>query len=228
MKSKVFSFIVFYCLLIIAIDTSSNIYRMISFPVQLGSFKVKNKVSLLNFQSTSRIQFLSELFGFIRPNYLYDIIWPLPLFGYDHLFDRIIFKAVHFDTNGNRAEPYKYFNDNGSKADNFILNERFLLSDFTITHNTRIKGGRDAASPRYIWTEFAELTSLIFRKEDEQILDYMYEDGLRIEPECYYPIIPMVLVNGAEGIGTGFSTKCPQFNPVDIINNIINMIVIYK
>jgi DNA topoisomerase II len=89
---------------------------------------------------------------------------------------------------------------------------------------TRIKGGRDAASPRYIWTEFAELTSLIFRKEDEQILDYMYEDGLRIEPECYYPIIPMVLVNGAEGIGTGFSTKCPQFNPVDIINNIINMI----
>ena len=107
---------------------------------------------------------------------------------------------------------------------NIDSNERFLLSDFTITHNTRIKGGRDAASPRYIWTEFAELTSLIFRKEDEQILDYMYEDGLRIEPECYYPIIPMVLVNGAEGIGTGFSTKCPQFNPVDIINNIINMI----
>ena len=89
---------------------------------------------------------------------------------------------------------------------------------------TRLKGGKDAASPRYIWTEFAELTNLIFRKEDDQILDYMYEDGLRIEPECYYPIIPMVLVNGAEGIGTGFSTKCPQFNPVDIINNIINMI----
>jgi hypothetical protein len=136
-KSKLFSFIVFYCLLIIAIDTSSNIYRMISFPVQLGSFKVKNKVSLLNFQSTSRIQFLSELFDFIRPNYLYDIIWPLPLFGYDHLFDRIIFKAVHFDTDGNRVEPYKYFNDNGSKADNLILNERFLLSCWKISDYLR-------------------------------------------------------------------------------------------
>ena len=98
-------------------------------------------------------------------------------------------------------------------------NERFLLADFTITHNTRLRGGKDAASPRYIWTEFCELTNLIFRKEDEPILNYLDEDGMRIEPECYYPIIPMVLVNGAEGIGTGFSTKCPQFNPVDIINN---------
>ena len=89
---------------------------------------------------------------------------------------------------------------------------------------TRLRGGKDAASPRYIWTEFCKLTSLIFRKEDEPILDYLDEDGMKIEPECYYPIIPMVLINGAEGIGTGFSTKCPQFNPVDIINNIIGMI----
>ena len=87
-----------------------------------------------------------------------------------------------------------------------------------------MRGGKDAASPRYIWTQFAELTNLIFRKEDEPILDYMDEDGLQIEPECYYPIIPMILVNGAEGIGTGFSTKCPQFNPIDIIKNVKSMI----
>ena len=89
---------------------------------------------------------------------------------------------------------------------------------------TRLRGGKDAASPRYIWTQFAELTNLIFRKEDEPILDYMDEDGLKIEPECYYPIIPMILVNGAEGIGTGFSTKCPQFNPIDVIKNVKNLL----
>merc|ERR1712196_115503 len=44
-----------------------------------------------------------------------------------------------------------------------------------------------------------------------------------IEPESYYPIIPMVLVNGSEGIGTGFSTFIPQYNPKDIIKNIYNL-----
>ena len=65
------------------------------------------------------------------------------------------------------------------------------------------------------------MTSYIFRKEDDPILKYQDEDGMRIEPDTYLPIIPMVLINGAEGIGTGFSTKCPQFNPIDIINIII-------
>ena len=86
---------------------------------------------------------------------------------------------------------------------------------------SRLRGGKDAASPRYIWTEFTELTSYIFRKEDDPILKYQDEDGMKIEPDTYLPIIPMVLINGAEGIGTGFSTKCPQFNPIDIINIII-------
>lgn len=38
-----------------------------------------------------------------------------------------------------------------------------------------------------------------------------------IEPVYYVPIIPTVLVNGAVGIGTGWSTNVPQFNPKDII-----------
>ena len=33
----------------------------------------------------------------------------------------------------------------------------------------------------------------------------------------------MVLVNGAEGIGTGFSTSIPCYNPKDIIQNIFNL-----
>jgi len=82
---------------------------------------------------------------------------------------------------------------------------------------SRLVGGNDASSPRYIFTLVSELTRLIFRDEDSNILNYLEEDGQSIEPEFYIPIIPMILVNGGVGIGTGFSTNIPQFNPEDII-----------
>jgi DNA topoisomerase-2 len=68
------------------------------------------------------------------------------------------------------------------------------------------------------------LTRLIFKEEDNEILNYLEEDGLSIEPEYYLPIIPMILVNGAIGIGTGYSTNIPQFNPEDIINIYLEII----
>ena len=43
---------------------------------------------------------------------------------------------------------------------------------------------------------------------------------MKVEPYNYVPIIPMVLVNGMVGIGTGWSTNIPQYNPKDIIINI--------
>ena len=89
---------------------------------------------------------------------------------------------------------------------------------------TRLKGGKDAASPRYIWTSLDKLTSIIFNSNDDPVLNNQFEDNEPIEPEYYAPIIPMILVNGAEGIGTGFSTKIPPYNPIDIIRNIRNII----
>jgi DNA topoisomerase-2 len=85
---------------------------------------------------------------------------------------------------------------------------------------TRRLGGKDHASPRYIFTQLNDITKHIFKGDDEYILDYNYEDGIQIEPEKYYPILPMVLVNGSEGIGTGYSTFIPCYNPLDIINSI--------
>ena len=82
-------------------------------------------------------------------------------------------------------------------------------------------------SPRYaalthLTSTPSQIQNLVsrFNKHDNMILNLQEEDGMPIEPEFYAPIIPMVLVNGAEGIGTGFSTKIPNFNPVDIINNL--------
>ena len=82
---------------------------------------------------------------------------------------------------------------------------------------SRISGGADASSARYIFTLLSKLARLIFKEEDNVILNYLQEDGMQIEPEYYIPIIPMILVNGGIGIGTGFSTNIPQHNPSDII-----------
>ncbi len=110
-------------------------------------------------------------------------------------------------------------------AQNFVgsnnINVLFPAGQF----GTRLKGGSDAASPRYIWTSLEKLTPLIYNPVDDPILKQQDEDGEPIEPEYYAPIIPMVLVNGAAGIGTGFSTKIPPYNPVDIIKNIRNIMI---
>lgn len=89
---------------------------------------------------------------------------------------------------------------------------------------TRLQGGKDAASPRYIFTMLNSVTKTLFSNFDSPLLNYLYDDNLKIEPEYYVPVIPMVLVNGAEGIGTGWSTKIPNFNPRDIVRNIERML----
>ena len=103
---------------------------------------------------------------------------------------------------------------------NIDKNERFLLGDFTITHNTRIRGGKDAASERYIFTNLNRLTRIIFPEVDNKILTYLDDDGTMVEPIFYVPIIPMVLVNGCRGIGTGFSTDIMCYNPLHIIEKL--------
>jgi DNA topoisomerase-2 len=83
---------------------------------------------------------------------------------------------------------------------------------------SRCQGGQDASSARYIFTLLSKLTRLIFKEEDNAILNYQDDDGQQIEPEYYVPIIPMILVNGGIGIGTGYSTNIPQFDPSELIN----------
>ena len=97
-------------------------------------------------------------------------------------------------------------------------NERFLLSDFTITHNTRLHGGKDAASPRYIFTKLQPYTRTLYPKEDDVLLRNIIDDGDVVEPTNYVPILPNILINGCTaGIGTGWSCSVPQYNPLDLI-----------
>jgi DNA topoisomerase-2 len=87
---------------------------------------------------------------------------------------------------------------------------------------TILANGKDAASPRYISTNISEIAKKLFLKEDIPILKEQFADGEKIEPVFYVPILPLVLINGAQGIGTGYSTFVPTFNPDDIKQNIFN------
>jgi DNA topoisomerase-2 len=82
---------------------------------------------------------------------------------------------------------------------------------------SRLLGGKDAASARYIHTHLESISDFIFRKEDSSILKYLDDDGLSVEPEVYYPTVPLLVLNGCVGIGTGFSTDIPPHNPDEVI-----------
>jgi DNA topoisomerase-2 len=82
---------------------------------------------------------------------------------------------------------------------------------------TRCDNGGDHASPRYIYTQLNSLTRLIYPKSDDAILSYLEDDGQTIEPEFYTPIIPMILINGSEGIGMGYSSEVVSYHPKKII-----------
>jgi len=82
---------------------------------------------------------------------------------------------------------------------------------------SRLLGGKDAASPRYIHTHLESIVETLFRKEDAGILKHIDDDGLMVEPETYLPVVPLLAINGAIGIGTGFSTDIPPHDPEEVV-----------
>ncbi|KAM6042576.1 DNA topoisomerase 2-alpha [Theristicus caerulescens] len=105
-------------------------------------------------------------------------------------------------------------------AQNFVGSNNLNLLQPIGQFGTRLHGGKDSASPRYIFTMLSPLARLLFPPTDDNILRFLYDDNQRVEPEWYMPIIPMVLINGAEGIGTGWSCKIPNFDIREVVNNI--------
>ncbi|EQL01682.1 DNA topoisomerase 2 [Ophiocordyceps sinensis CO18] len=105
-------------------------------------------------------------------------------------------------------------------AQNFVGSNNINCLEPSGNFGTRLAGGSDAASPRYTFTRLSPFARKIFSALDEPNLKYQYEDGERIEPDTYAPVIPMLLVNGADGIGTGWSTSIPNYHPVDIVKNL--------
>lgn len=109
-------------------------------------------------------------------------------------------------------------------AQNYVGSNNLSLFVPSGQFGTRLQNGKDHASARYIYTYLHPITKFIYREEDLPIVTYQDDDGMIIEPIYYVPIIPMILVNGAKGIGSGYSTSIPQHNPKDIVNAIIQLI----
>ncbi len=82
---------------------------------------------------------------------------------------------------------------------------------------TRVHNGRDAAASRYIFTYLSDIVKFIFKEDDFAVLNYLDDEGLSIEPEYYVPILPMVLINSICGIGSGYSTTIPSYDPRDVV-----------
>jgi DNA topoisomerase-2 len=109
-------------------------------------------------------------------------------------------------------------------AQNFVGSNNINLLSPCGQFGTRLMGGKDAASPRYVFTKLEPITRCIFHPDDDALLNYLEDDGQSIEPTYYVPIIPMVLVNGSDGIGTGWSSTVPTYNPREIIANLRRII----
>ena len=105
-------------------------------------------------------------------------------------------------------------------AQNFVGSNNINLFLPNGQFGTRLRGGKDSASERYIYTLLSPVTRKLFPNMDDNVLKYLDDDGLSVEPTFYAPIIPMVLVNGTKGIGTGFSTEVLCYNPTEIIEYI--------
>lgn len=104
-------------------------------------------------------------------------------------------------------------------AQDYVGTNNINLLEPSGQFGTRLQGGKDHASARYIYTRLSQITRLIFSPLDDPVLNYLNEEGQKIEPYWYCPIIPMVLVNGAEGIGTGWATSIPNYDPREVIAN---------
>jgi DNA topoisomerase-2 len=102
-------------------------------------------------------------------------------------------------------------------AQNFVGSNNINLFMPNGQFGTRLQGGKDSASERYIFTQLNKITRTLFPQVDDPILNYLNDDGQPVEPVFYAPIVPMILINGSKGIGTGFSTDIMCYNPLQII-----------
>ena len=107
-------------------------------------------------------------------------------------------------------------------AQNFVGSNNINLLQPNGQFGTRLQGGDDSASERYIFTLLNSLTRYIFPEADDAVLKYINDDGTIVEPEFYAPIIPFALINGISGIGTGFSCNIAPYNPKQIIGYLKN------
>ncbi|WEW62013.1 DNA topoisomerase 2 [Emydomyces testavorans] len=108
-------------------------------------------------------------------------------------------------------------------AQTFVGSNNVNILEPSGNFGSRLQGGSDCASARYIQSRLSPFARRIFHPADEPLLTHNVDDGKVIEPEVYVPVLPLILINGADGIGTGWSTSIPNYNPEDVVDNLRRM-----
>lgn len=123
----------------------------------------------------------------------------------------------------NAAEITNYHNGEKSLVDAIVTMTQDFVGSYNMPYfspeaqfGTRYMGGEDCAEARYTYIKLQWWFPYIYRKEDMALLRQVIDEGEEVEPVTFLPIIPMCLVNGSCGIGTGHSSLIPNHNPVDI------------
>lgn len=83
---------------------------------------------------------------------------------------------------------------------------------------------KEAGAGRYIFTELSPYFRQLFKKEDDCILQPIISDGEEIEPHTYIPLLPMSLVNGASGTGTGHACEIYSYHPEELRDAILSVL----
>jgi DNA topoisomerase-2 len=146
--------------------------------------------------------------------------------------DRAYTPEKVFQLGGKVAEKAKYHHGDQSMNGTIIG----MAQDYDTSGNnipllfpdgnfgSRLENGEDAGAPRYIGCCLSKVARLVFPREDDSLLELTVEDDEKVEPKYYVPIVPFVLFNTTLGIGTGWSTYIPPFNPLQIITYVKDII----
>ena len=87
---------------------------------------------------------------------------------------------------------------------------------------TRDDSGKDAAQPRYNAVSFPWWYQYVFDKDMVDLVARREVDGEEAEPIWIPCDIPLGLINGSQGVATGWSTYIPSHHPIAVVDWILS------
>lgn len=195
-------------------------------PYNVPRETIKNFIDhrLINFCNADNIRSIPCLYDGLKPSQrkvLYAFLYTdnrAKAIKVNSLSGKIIEKVAYHHGEASANETIINLAQNYVGATN--LNLLRPSGDF----GSRSLNGKDHGSARYISVGKLSYIDYIFNEVDLNLLEANYDDGARVEPQYFMPVVPLVLMTGASGIGYGFATRISCYNPKDIVANLKNLI----
>ena len=99
----------------------------------------------------------------------------------------------------------------------YIGTNQIVFLEGLSQYGSRDDDTKTHAAPRYAKTQFHPVARLMMVPSEDEVLERVEDDGKLCEPKMYATVLPMVLLNGCEGIGTGYSTKIPEYSAKEVL-----------